>query len=80
MVTDMTLPFDSKNPDKALAAMKIGTHGFFSQNNDLMDMVVVAENNNTKPKNHQAMLDESLKIDPKEYIEEESTDPASEQP
>ena len=76
----MTLPFDSKNPDKALTAMKIGTHGFFSQNNDLMDMVVVAEKNNTKPKNHQAMLDESLKIDPKEYMEEESTDSASKQP
>ena len=45
-----------------------------------MDMVVVAEKNNTKPKNHQAMLDESLKIDPKEYMEEESTDSASKQP
>jgi hypothetical protein len=73
----MTLPFDSKNPDKALAAMKIGTHGFFSQNNDLMDLVVVAENKNNKPKDHQAISDESLKINPKEYMEEESKDTTS---
>ena len=73
----MTIPFDNKNPDKALASMRIGTYNFFSQNNDLMDMVVVAENENTKPKDHQSILDESLKIDPKEYMEEESIDPAS---
>jgi hypothetical protein len=69
----MTLPFDNKNPDKALASMKLGTYGFFSQNNDLMDLVVVAENKNKKPKDHQAISDGSLQVDPKEYMEEEST-------
>ena len=67
----MTLPFDIKNPDKALASMKIGTHQFFSQNNDLMDMVVVAEKEDGKPKDRKSIAEESLKIDPKDYEEEE---------
>ena len=70
-MTEMTLPFDIKNPDKALASMKIGTHQFFSQNNDLMDMVVVAEKEDGKPKDRKSIAEESLKIDPKDYEEEE---------
>lgn len=78
MVINMTLPFDVKNPDKALASMKVGTHQFFSQNNDLMDMVVVAENGNKEPKDHQAVADKSMQIDPDDYMkEEESADPTS---
>ena len=51
--------------------MKIGTHQFFSQNNDLMDMVVVAEKEDGKPKDRKSIAEESLKIDPKDYEEEE---------
>jgi hypothetical protein len=81
MVINVTLPFDNKNPDKALASMKIGTHGFFSQNNDLMDMVVVAENNDKTTKDHQSIAEESLKINPHDYAEDESPDStSSEQP
>jgi hypothetical protein len=70
----MTLPFNIKNPDKALASMKIGTFNFFSQNNDLMDLVVVAENESKQPKDHQAISESSLKIDPDEYMKEEETE------
>lgn len=42
-----------------------------------MDMVVVAENQNKKPKKHQDIADESMKIDPDEYMEEESEDSTS---
>jgi hypothetical protein len=58
----MTLPFNYKNSDASLASMKIGTHKFFSDNNELMDLIVVDENQNEKKKDHAAIADASLEI------------------
>lgn len=66
LVTDMSLPFNSQNPDKALASVKIGTYNFFSQNSELMDMIVVAEHESKKKKDYKSIADESLKIDTSE--------------
>ena len=46
-----------------------------------MDMVVVAENNDKTTKDHQSIAEESLKINPDDYAEDESPDStSSEQP
>ena len=62
-VINMALPFDTKNPDSALASIKISNSIFLSQNNDLMDLVVVAEHNDTVKKNHQKVIEDSAHID-----------------
>lgn len=69
----MSLPFNIKNPDSALASIKIGNSLFFNQNNDLMDLVVVLEHESTSKKNHAEIAEESLKLgeDPESSPEED---------
>jgi hypothetical protein len=62
----MALPFDIENPDSALASIKMANSLFFMQNNDLMDLVVVAEHEGESKKNHELIVQESLKISPEE--------------
>jgi hypothetical protein len=62
----MSLPINPKNPNEALASVKIGTYNFFSQNNDLMDIIVITENENKEKKDYTAIADSSLEIDPSE--------------
>jgi|DEB19_MinimDraft_3_1074340.scaffolds.fasta_scaffold21109_4 hypothetical protein len=73
----MPMPANSKNPEAALASLKIATHNFFLQNNDLMDMIVVAENDASPKKDHASIAEKSMKIDPSEMMEESTS---SEQP
>jgi hypothetical protein len=65
----MSLPVNPKNPNDALASVKIGTYNFFSQNNDLMDMIVMSENENKEKKDYKAIADNSLEIDTSEEDE-----------
>jgi hypothetical protein len=69
----VSLPFNIKNPDSALASIKIGNSLFFNQNNDLMDLVVVLEHESTSKKNHAEIAEESLKLgeDPESSPEED---------
>lgn len=65
---NMALPFNIKNPDSALASIKIANNAFLSQNNDLMDLIVVAEHNDTVKKNHEEIIKNSANLE----IEEDS--------
>jgi hypothetical protein len=74
----MTIPVNQKNPEKALASMRIGMHDLLLGNNDLLDLIVVAESAGSPKKDHADIADKSLKREMSVFSEsEEAEEPTS---